>query len=90
MPLVKSSQGRQVTIPKKVWDALKLNAVEFFEITEEGGRIVLSPTQNVDEDQKAYLSDEVQAEVRAGLKEIAEGKTKRFDTVDDLIADLRS
>lgn len=90
MPIVKSGEGRQVTIPKEVWNSLKLQSRELFEIVEENGCIVLVPKKDLDEDQRAFWSEECQKGITKGLKEIEEGKSKRFDNVEDLIKDLSS
>lgn len=90
MPIVKSGAGREIKIPKEVWDSLKLRAGELFEITEENGRIVLIPQKDLDEDQRVFWSEEAQQGIAEGLKEIEAGKSKRFDNVEELIKELNS
>lgn len=42
---VRIGPKHQVTIPKEVFDALKLDEGDFLEATAEGGRIILTPLQ---------------------------------------------
>jgi len=45
MGAVRVGPKHQVTIPKEVFETLKLNEGDFLEATAEGGRIVLTPLQ---------------------------------------------
>ncbi len=90
MSIVKVGKSRQVVIPKDIWDTLQLEPGDYFEVEEEHGRIVFVPKKLVDRDQIIYLSKECQKGIQEALKEVKEGKTKRFDNVEDLIQDLKS
>ncbi len=48
MPLVKVTRSRQVTIPKQLFEALKLQQGDYIEITREGEHLVLRPKAVVD------------------------------------------
>lgn len=41
-------------------------------------------------DQAWFWTDEVQTEIKQAQKEIKQGDTKSFDSVEDLIADLQA
>jgi len=45
MAAVRIGPKHQVTIPKEVFEALKLDEGDFLEATAEGGRIILTPLQ---------------------------------------------
>jgi AbrB family looped-hinge helix DNA binding protein len=45
MAAVRIGPKHQVTIPKEVFEAVKLDAGDFLEATAEGGRIILTPLQ---------------------------------------------
>lgn len=45
MPAVRIGPKHQVTIPKEVFDNLRLKAGDFLEATAQGGKIVLAPLQ---------------------------------------------
>jgi AbrB family looped-hinge helix DNA binding protein len=90
MSIVKVGKSRQVVIPKELWDALNLEAGDFFEVIEDSGRLVFTPKQLVDRDQAAYLSQENQAAMKQALREAKERQGTAYDSVEDAIEDLRS
>ncbi len=45
MPAVRIGPKHQVTIPKEVFEALRLEAGDFLDATAQGGRIILTPKQ---------------------------------------------
>ena len=45
MPPVRIGPKHQLTIPKEVFEALRLNVGDFLDATAQGGRILLSPLQ---------------------------------------------
>ena len=45
MRAVRIGPKHQVTIPKEVFEALRLEAGDFLEATAKGGRIILTPKQ---------------------------------------------
>ena len=86
MAVVKITRNFQISIPKAIRDALRLEEGDLIEVQERDGEIVLSPKKLVDADQAWFWSPEWQAgerdaedDVRAGhvsgpLRSVAEMK----------------
>ena len=56
MPIVKIGRSRQITIPKKLFDALALKEGDYVEVERRGNRIILTPKLLLDrEEAKAEL-----------------------------------
>ena len=75
-------QRRQVVIPKRVFDALKLRAGDFVEVSTEGGRLQMRPKRLVDIGDDTLLASEA-AKVRRGEAEIKAGRSQSWRTVKD-------
>jgi AbrB family looped-hinge helix DNA binding protein len=75
-------QGRQVVIPKRVFDALKLRAGDFVEVSAEAGRLQLRPKRLVDIGDDA-LTANGSVMVRRGEAEIKSGRSKAWQKVKD-------
>ena len=75
-------QRRQVVIPKRVFDALKLRAGDFVEVSAEGGRLEMRPKRLVDIGDDELTPDDA-AKVRRGEAEIEAGRSKSWRTVRD-------
>jgi AbrB family looped-hinge helix DNA binding protein len=73
-------QRRQVVIPKRVFDALKLRAGDFVEVSAENGRLQMCPKRLVDIGDDALTEIEA-AKVRLGEAEIKAGSSKSWRTV---------
>jgi AbrB family looped-hinge helix DNA binding protein len=73
-------QRRQVVIPKRVFDALKLRAGDFVEVSAEGGRLQMRPKRLVDIGDDTLLAGEA-AKVRRGEAEIKAGRTQSWRSV---------
>jgi AbrB family looped-hinge helix DNA binding protein len=73
-------QRRQVVIPKRVFDALKLRAGDFVEVSAESGRLQMRPKRLIDIED-APLSATDAAKVRHGEAEIAAGRAKPWRMV---------
>ena len=69
-------------IPKRVFDALKLRAGDFVEVSAEGGRLQMRPKRLVDIEDEVLMAGEAVA-VRRGEAEIKAGRTKSWRTVKD-------
>jgi AbrB family looped-hinge helix DNA binding protein len=89
MPIVKIMQRRQVVIPKELFEKLHLEIGDYLEAKLERGRIVYIPKKLVDRDEW-YWSEAGQQAIAEALQEIAAGKVKEFEDVDDLIEELDS
>jgi AbrB family looped-hinge helix DNA binding protein len=84
MPKVVSriGQRRQVVIPKRVFDALKLRAGDFVEVSAEGGRLHMRPKRLVDiGDERLTASEAIK--VRRGEAEIKAGRSQAWRTAKD-------
>jgi AbrB family looped-hinge helix DNA binding protein len=90
MPVVKAGRSRQVVIPKAVWDNFHLKPGDYFEVEVEDDRIVFVPKKLVGSDELAYWSKGTQADITAALEDVAAGRIKEFENVEDLIEDLNS
>jgi AbrB family looped-hinge helix DNA binding protein len=75
-------QRRQVVIPKRVFDALKLQAGDFVEVSAEGGRLEMRPKRLVDFGEEVLSAREA-VKVRRGDAEIKDGRSKSWRTVKD-------
>lgn len=80
----------QVTIPTDVVEQLHLNEGEQLEVTVENGHIVLIPVITIEKDQAWFWTEEWQKGEREADADIKAGRTKKFNNVDELIADLES
>jgi len=89
MPLVKVGARHQVTIPKKIVDALDLKPGDYVEVTMEQGRIVIVPKEVVDRE-AWFWSEEWQAKEREADEALAQGDYEEFEDIEGLIRDLRS
>lgn len=73
-------QRRQIVIPKRVFDALKLRPGDFLEVSAEGGRLHMRPKRLVDIEEENLAPHEAE-KVRRGEAEIAEGRSRPWRTV---------
>lgn len=87
---VRLREKNQVTIPTEVIEQLYLQEGEQLEGTIENGRIVLIPVITIEKDQAWFWTEEWQKGEREADEDIKSGRVKKFDNVDDLIADLES
>ena len=69
-----------MVIPKRVFDALKLRAGDFVEVSAENGRLQMRPKRLVDIGDYA-LTESAAAKVRRGEAEIVAGRSKPWRTV---------
>ena len=72
-------QRRQVVIPKKIFDALRLKAGDFVEVTAQGGLVSMKPKKLVDADEILSLADA--KKVRSALKQARAGKTRPWNLI---------
>jgi len=89
MPIVKVGRSRQVTIPKKIFEEMALEAGDYFEVYREEDRIVLYPKKLVDKSELWYWSKEGQEVITKSLKEYEEGKViGPFETAEEALEAL--
>ncbi|MGO9095302.1 MAG: AbrB/MazE/SpoVT family DNA-binding domain-containing protein [Bryobacteraceae bacterium] len=77
--LSRIGQRRQVVIPKKIFDAMRLKAGDFMEVTAERGRVSMKPKKLVDADDTLSASEA--KKVRRALQQVREGKTRPWSQV---------
>lgn len=80
----------QLTIPKSIRDALKLEENAQLDVTIENGAIVLQPVITIAKDQAWFWSDEWQEGEREAEEEIKSGNVATFNSLDDLFDDLNN
>ena len=78
----------QITIPKEVIKKLKLKAGDSIDIDVEDNKIILKPVVVVPKDQAWFWSREWQQDEKQADKDITNGKTKKFNSVQELFDDL--
>ena len=77
MPIVKLGASRQVTIPKKIHDALGLSPGDYLEVELQAGKVVFTPKTFVDR------------RIEEGLKDIEQGRVHGpFSSAEDLVHSL--
>ena len=77
--LSRIGQRRQVVIPKKVFDAMKLKEGDFMEVTADRGRVSMKPKRLVDWDET--LTPAEAKMIRQGLKQAKEGKARAWSRI---------
>jgi len=77
--LSRIGQRRQVVIPKKIFDAMRLKEGDFMEVTAERGRVSMKPKRLVDWDET--LTPTEAKTIRHGLKQAKEGKTRAWSRI---------
>ncbi len=79
MPIVKLGVSRQVVIPKKIHDQLKLEPGDYLDVELQAGKVVFTPKTLVDK------------RIEEGLEDIRKGRVHGpFDTAQDMVRSLRS
>jgi AbrB family looped-hinge helix DNA binding protein len=77
--LSRIGQRRQVVIPKRIFDAMKLKEGDFMEVTAARGRVSMKPKRFVVRHE--MLSTAEVKMVRHGLKQAKEGKTRPWSRI---------
>jgi AbrB family looped-hinge helix DNA binding protein len=90
MPTVKVGPRHQITIPQKVFEALKLRVGDFLDVRVEGHKLSLIPKQLVPKSDAWFYSKEWQQ----GEKEVDEALKKGevvgpFDDIDEALKALK-
>jgi len=81
----------QITLPTAVRRKANLKEGDLLEIAIEiDGSIRLTPQTAIDRSQAYFWTKRWQEGERQAEKDIKAGRVKKFDNVDDLIADLES
>ena len=89
---MKISSKRQISVPKKIMEALGLrpgDEVEF-ELDGNGARLIPVQTIKVPREQAWFWSAEWQAKEMQAEQELADGRFGEFDNLQELLKDLHS
>ena len=86
--LVKLRPKGQITIPDEVRRAARLKEGDYLAVSVRGDAIVLEPKTVVDASQAWFWQKEWQAGEREASKDIASGRTSRFDSDDAFLDSL--
>ena len=87
---VRLGAKHQVTIPHRISKALQLRKGDHLLMRLVGRRVELIPASLVPRDQVWFWTPEWQKKEREADADIAAGRLKEFESVDDLLKDLRS
>lgn len=81
----------QITLPPALRRQAKLVEGDFLEATVDSeGTVCLKPKLVIDRDQAYFWSKRWQAGEQASEKDLQSGRVADFDSMDDLLADLKS
>ena len=78
----------QITLPKSVRDDLRLSEGDLLAIEVRDNELVLRPQAIIDRDQAWYWSPKWQAAEREADQDLQAGRYDKFDSMDEMIADL--
>ena len=88
--LVKVTRSGQITIPAAIREELDIQEGDHVEVTGVDDKVVLTPKQLVDKSQAYFWTEEWQAAEREADEDIRAGRTRTFESVDELLADLEA
>jgi len=80
---------RQITIPKVVFDKFGLEVGEHLVCCVEDGRIVFVRQKLIDTDQAYFWTPEWQKCELEANKDIAAGRVRAFDSIEDFISEMK-
>jgi AbrB family looped-hinge helix DNA binding protein len=85
MPLVQMKSGGRLVIPKEVREEAKIKEGDFLEVKVEKGKVIITPKMIVD---RVELSEKGEKMLEEALKEVKEGKIRKFDQLEQLFKEL--
>jgi len=88
MELVKVTRGGQVTIPAALRRQAGIEIGDYLQVQIADDHLVLVPKHVIDKDQAYFWSESWQEGEREAEEYLRKGRTERFETLDELIADL--
>ncbi len=88
--IVKVARRGQITLPLSLRKAAQIQEGDYLRFVVEDGTIRVVVQKLVDRDQAYFWTREWQEGEREADEDIRTGRLKTFDSVDDLIAELRS
>ena len=83
--IMKISPQGQIRVPKKIMEALKIGNGDYLEVELAKDQIVLKPRKLIDPSQGWYWTKEWQEAERQADEDIAAGRVKDFDTLDEAL-----
>ena len=86
--LIKVTRGGQVTIPAVLRREAGIEVGDYLEVRLEKDRLVLLPKQVIDKSQAYFWTEAWQEGEREAEENLRTGQVKRFETLENLIADL--
>jgi len=87
---VKVARRGQITLPSSLRKAAQIREGDYLRFVVENGTISVVVQKLVDRDQAYFWTREWQKGEREADEDIRMGRLRTFDSVDDLIAELRS
>lgn len=86
------SSKRQISIPKKVMAALKLQPGDEVEFEMKGKKVILVPikTIKVPRDQAWFWTEEWQAKEKEADQDLSSDRYREFGKLEDLLKELNS
>jgi AbrB family looped-hinge helix DNA binding protein len=88
MELVKVTRGGQVTIPAALRRQVGIEIGDYLQVEITDDHLVLVPKRVIDKGQAYFWSEPWQEGEREAEEDLREGRVERFETLDELIADL--
>ena len=88
MELVKVTRGGQVTIPAALRRQAGIEIGDYVQVQIADDRLVLVPKRVIDKDQAYFWGEPWQEGEREAEDDLRDGRVDRFETLDELIADL--
>src|SRR6516164_7705236 len=87
---VRVGPKHQVTIPSRISKALRFKKGDHILMRLVGGRVEMVPVRFVPREQFWFWTREWQEKEQEAEEALARGEVKEFDSVEDLLEDLRS
>jgi antitoxin MazE len=81
-------KNAQITLPAGIRKKAHVQEGDILEAEVRGDEIVLKPKKLIDKSQAWYWTEEWQKREREADEDIAAGRFKDFDTLEELLADL--
>lgn len=81
-------KNAQITLPAGIRKEAHIEEGDILEAEVRGDEIVLKPKKLIDKSQAWYWTEEWQKGEREADADIAAGRYKDFDTIEELLADL--
>ncbi len=89
MPAIRLRKRGQLTLPEEIRLKFRLEEGDSFDVKIRGHEIILIPYKRVPLDQAWFWTKEWQVKEQEADEDLAAGRYEDYDTVDDLLEDLR-